>query len=639
MTKHKNASRRPTLVDRMRYMFDKSMSAGPIALIGWLGLLSLVIIVAASLFLAVARIAPEGGEPRSFIEAFWESLMRTLDSGTMGGDEGWGYRLVMLLVTLAGIFIVSAFIGVLSSGLESKIADLRKGRSRVLESGHTIILNWSSSTVDIVRELSLANLHRKGSRIVILAERDKVEMEDEIALKAPHLRGTKVICRSGDPCDLADLALVNPQAAKSIIVLAPEGDDPDARVIKTILALTNAPDRGGKPYQIAAEIREARNTELAKTVGGAEVQIVLADDLIARILVQSTRQSGLSAVFSELLGFEGSEIYTSKIDHLAGMTFGDAVGVFDKGALIGLATDSGAVQINPVMDTVIRPGDRAVVIADDTSAIHANPKKRPPVDLAALTRPSPVTTAPEHILMLGWNRRGPSIASELSRFVAPGSRLTIAADSPGFADEVAAITGAFPNLDIVAHVKDTTRDATLKALDIAAHHHIIVLGYAESMSAQSADTRTLVTLLQLRKLADARGTYINVVSEMADARNRELAEVTRADDFVVSNQLVSLMLAQASENRYLSAIFNELLNETGSEIYIRPVSDYVTLDRPVSFFTLIEAARQRGEVVFGYKQVVKDRGARNMGGVIINPDKHELRTYTATDAIVVLARS
>ena len=71
------------------------------------------------------------------------------------------------------------------------------------------------------------------------------------------------------------------------------------------------------------------------------------------------------------------------------------------------------------------------------------------------------------------------------------------------------------------------------------------------MSAQSADTRTLVTLLQLRQLAEATGHHINVVSEMADERNRALAEVTRADDFVVSNQLVSLMLAQASENAHL----------------------------------------------------------------------------------------
>ena len=79
--------------------------------------------------------------------------MRTLDSGTMGGDAGWGFRLVMLLVTLGGIFVVSALIGVLSTGLEGKLDELRKGRSRVLEKDHTIILNWSPSIFDIISEL------------------------------------------------------------------------------------------------------------------------------------------------------------------------------------------------------------------------------------------------------------------------------------------------------------------------------------------------------------------------------------------------------------------------------------------------------------------------------------------------------
>ena len=623
--------------ERARYMFDKSMSGGTIALIGWLAALSLAIIILASAFIVVFGIAPEGGETHGFIETGWESLMRTLDSGTIGGDNGWPYRLVMLVVTIAGIFIFSALISVLSSGLESRIAELRKGRSRVLEQGHTVILNWSASIVDIISELALANKGEKGACVVILADRDKIEMEDEIAGKDPQLYGMKVICRSGDPCTLNDLAIVNLDTAKSIIVLSPPVDDPDAQVIKTVLAITNAPGRGKDPYEIVAEIREARNAELAQTVGGTEVQVVLADDLISRILVQSTRQSGISAVFSELLGFDGSEIYTARADGVAGMTFGDALGMFDAGVLIGVADDK-QVRLNPGMDVVIKPGEHAVVIADDIASIRLRAKDRGPVDASALSAQSAVKEAPERILMLGWNRRGPSVAYELSRHTLPGSLLHIVADSPPLEAEATRLNGRFPTLAVSHAIMDTTREGTLKALDVGSYDHIIVLGYTDSMSVQSADTRTLVTLLQLRRLADASGKYINVVSEMADARNRALAEVTRADDFVVSNQLVSLMLAQASENRFLSAIFSELLDERGSEIYIRPITDYVTIQRPVNFFTIIEAARRRGEVAIGYKETVADRGARNMGGVVVNPEKYATRMFKATDSVVVIAR-
>jgi hypothetical protein len=167
----------------------------------------------------------------------------------------------------------------------------------------------------------------------------------------------------------------------------------------------------------------------------------------------------------------------------------------------------------------------------------------------------------------------------------------------------------------------------------------MVLGYSDTMEAQSADTRTLITLLHLRKLSERLGTHISVVSEMIDIRNRELAEVTRADDFVVSNKLVSLMLAQASENEYLSSIFDDLLEEDGSEIYMRPVGDYVDLSGPVTFYTIAEAARQRGETVIGYRRKRESEGNddRNMGGVVVNPNKSGSIEYLPEDRVIVLA--
>ncbi|RYG34801.1 MAG: hypothetical protein EON93_07510, partial [Burkholderiales bacterium] len=424
---------KPNFRARMRYEFDKSMAGGPIALIGWLAIVSLVIIMIAGAFLALTQIAPEGSEPLSFIEGTWGSLMRTLDSGTMGGDAGWGFRIVMLLVTLAGIFVVSALIGVLSSGLDSKLDQLRKGRSLVLESDHTIIYNWSPSIFDIISELVVANESRKRPRIVIMSDMDKVEMEDEIAAKVPDLKNTKVICRSGDPTHLYDIGLVNPQTARSVIIVAPEGDDDsDSRVIKTILALVNDPNRRPEPYRIAAEIRSEKNAEIARVVGGSEVQLVLADDLIARIVVQSTRQPGLSAVFTELLDFDGCEIYTIEQPALTGKTFGDALMAYESSALIGVCDEAGVVSLNPPMDTVLTAGMRVILIAEDDDAIELAERQGGSSRPLKASRKA-AAAKPERTLLLGWNRRGPIIADELSRYVAKGSVLTIAADTPELA--------------------------------------------------------------------------------------------------------------------------------------------------------------------------------------------------------------
>jgi voltage-gated potassium channel Kch len=624
---------------RLRYEFDKSMAAGPIALIGWLAVISLIVIVVAGVVIVAFGIAPEGGGPLDFGEAVWESLMRTLDSGTMGGDAGWAFRWVMLAVTLGGIFVVSALIGVLSSGLEGKLDELRKGRSLVLEKDHTIILNWSASIFDIIAELTVANQSRRRPRIVIMADKDKVEMEDEIARKVPTLRNTRIICRSGDPTDLGDLGLTSPQTSRSIIVVSPEADDPDSRVIKTVLALIHDPGRRPAKYQIAAEIRDGKNAELARVVGGDELQLVLADDLIARIVVHSSRQSGLSAVYSELLDFDGSEIYTTEQKAIEGSSFGDAMMAYDSSTLIGVTDPVGKVWLNPPMETVIRPGMKAILIAEDDSTIEvtASPLN---VDHTAIALYRRQEQAPERTLLLGWNRRAPIIAFELSRYVAPGSTLTIAADTPELNDEVATLMISGSNLQVEYGIVDTASRAALEGLDIPSYDHVLVLGYSDHMDPQATDTRTLVTLLHLRKIAEAAGARINVVSEMIDVRNRELAEVTRADDFVVSNKLVSLMLAQASENENIGAIFGDLLDEQGSEILMRKADAYLELGQPMTFYTVTEACRRRGEVAIGYvrkRSDLKDDG-RKMGGVVVNPKKSEALTYEAGDKIIVLAR-
>ena len=198
------------------------MSAGPIALIGWLGLFSLLLVLAAGLIISIVGLTQDESTALGFGEAAWESLMRTLDPGTMGGDTGWGFRFVMLGVTIGGIFIVSTLIGILSTGISGKLDELRKGHSFVIEKNHTLILGWSDKIFPIISELITANENRKNPSIVILAPQDKVEMEDEIKVKIPDSKNTRIICRNGSPIDLYDLKIVNLNEARSILMLSQE---------------------------------------------------------------------------------------------------------------------------------------------------------------------------------------------------------------------------------------------------------------------------------------------------------------------------------------------------------------------------------------------------------------------------------
>ncbi|MGQ9706646.1 MAG: CASTOR/POLLUX-related putative ion channel [bacterium] len=625
-----------SFVDKFRYAFDNIMSKGPVALIGWLGVLSVLLIVIISLIIWSTNIAPD----YNFVQIVWMSLMRTLDAGTMGGDTGpWAFLFGMFAVTLGGIFIISTLIGILTTGIEAKLEMLRKGRSRVIEEGHTVILGWSEQIFSIISELVIANENQRKSCIVIMADRDKVEMEDEIRSKVGSTKRTRVVCRQGSPMDLTDIEIVSVNTAKSIIILAPDSDDPDSNVIKTILAITNNPKRREKPYHIVAEIRDPKNFEVAKMIGNDEVELLLIGNLVSRIIAQTCLQSGLSVVYVELLDFGGDEIYFVKEPTLIGKTFGESLFKYEDSAVIGIYPEGKTPILNPQMDTVIQDEDQLIVIAEDDDKIFLSGITDYKINENAISPPVKYTPSPRRILILGWNWRAPLIINDIDNYVSPGSEVMVVASYEDGENEISKYCSDVRNVKVSYKIDDTTDRRVLNGLAIETYNHVIILCYSNTLDTQEADAMTLITLLHLREIADKTGHKFTIVSEMLDIRNRNLAEVTRADDFIVSDRLVSLMLSHVSENKHLNAVFNDIFDPEGSEIYLKPAENYVKLGVPVNFYTVLDSACQRGEVAFGYRLRAYANDVKKSYGIVINPDKSNLITFSQGDKVIVAAES
>ncbi|HMQ79738.1 MAG TPA: TrkA C-terminal domain-containing protein [Ignavibacteria bacterium] len=622
---------------KLRYKFDNLMAKGPIALIGWLGILSLVLVVVAALILTVTGFTQDDGETMNFVEASWKSLMRTLDPGTMGGDTGWGFRIIMLGVTLGGIFIVSTLIGVLASGISNKLDELRKGHSFVVEKGHTLILGWSEKIFPIISELLIANENQKNPVIVILGHPDKVAMEDEIKSRMPDTKNTRVICRSGSTIDLNDLEIVNPHDSRSIIILTQDGNDPDISVIKTILALTNNPNRRSEPYHIVAEISDNKNKEVAEMIASGEVTLVHTEDLISRVIAQSCRQSGLSVVYTELLDFDGDEIYFEEEPGLVGKTFKDAVMSYEDSTIIGIRKKDGRITINPPMDTKFESGDKVVAISKDDDTIKLSGSTSAEINTAAISSGMPQKAEVEHTLILGWNSKACSIARELDNYLPAGSTLTVVAEGDGINVQVKELSSKIKNQKIDLKEGNICDRTLLDSLRLEQFNHIILLCYSDIMPEQEADSKTLITLLHLRNIEEKTGHDFTIVSEMMDIRNKELAEVTEADDFIISNKLISLMLSQLSENKDLKAVFDDLFDADGSEIYVKPATDYVNAGTPVNFYTLCESAARKGEIAIGYRINEFSHNVDKAYGVSVNPKKSDMVTFTDKDKLIVIA--
>lgn len=622
--------------DRLKYAVDNTFSKGSGALILWLGILSVVIIGLMALVVVVFKISPEGEAPLGFWEAFWRNLMRTLDAGTMGGDAGWGFRIAMLLVTIGGVFVISTLIGILSSAIEAKLDDLRKGRSRLLESNHTVILGWTEQVYTIVPELVAANANQKSSCIAILSEMDKVEVEESLALRVGKTGTTRIVCRSGSPMEVADLSIASINTSRSIIVLSPENsEDPDAEVIKIILAITNHPDRRTEPYHIIAEIRESRNAEVAKIVGKDELELIQTGEIVARIIAQTCRQSGLSVVYTELLDFGGDEIYLKSFPNLTGKTYREILAAFNKNTVMGIQRPGEAAQLNPSMDTILNAGDNLILIAEDDDKILVD--GQPPAQFDLVVEGKNQKSNAEKSLLMGWNWKAPAIIRELDHYVPKGSELTVMASAEGIQDQLDELSNDLENLKYEFIEADITDRRKLEAVKLEKFDHIILLCYSDDLEVQKADARTMITLLHLRDIAEKKSQDFSIVSEMLDIRNRNLAEVSQADDFIVSDKLISLMMAQVSENKALNSVFQDIFDPEGSEIYLKPVGTYVETGKPVSFYTILESALRKNETAIGFRLSADARNSAQSYGVHINPDKTAKVIFTDQDKIIVLA--
>jgi hypothetical protein len=627
---------------RLRYKFDNVMAKGVGAQILLLAVITLVLVVIASLAIVVFGAYPEDeGTKDSFGLLIWKSLMHSLDPGTLGGDPtiNWGGVLIMLIVTIGGIFVLSALIGVLNQGFGEMLDNLRRGKSAVVERNHTVILGWDPKIFTLLSELAEANSNHRNACVVILADRDKVEMDAEIAV-AMEGRRLRVITRRGSVMSMEDLALVRLDTSKAVIVLAPHlhvdgtrvsPNESDTVVLKALLAITKL--HGDHPLHIVAEILDPRAEPVARMVVGDKAALILSGPLISRLLVQTGRQSGLSVVYTELLDFAGAEIYVTAQSQLVGSTFRDAVFRFDKSTAIGVRTAAGEILVPPALDRPFADGDQLVTISEDDDKIFLDGV--PSVDHPSIL---PVQSAevptPERILILGNSPRLPIVLRELDAYLAEGSETVVLGEGdPGL--KIVAATAALRNMRVKVLAGDITDRGVLESVDVTSFEHVLVLSETEGRTQEMADARSTVALLYLRDI-QGPGGKVSITSEILDDQSRLLASVSEADDFIVSNSLVSLVVSQVAENPDLVKVFDELFTAGGHELYLKPASDYVR-SGAVTFGVVSEAALRRGEIAVGYRMAATSRDADRAFGVTVNPSKRAELTLTAEDKIIVLA--
>lgn len=629
-------ARQYTLRQRLRYAFDNGLARGIWVVLLWLAGITVAIILVIAGLIWLLRTGP-GDEPTSFADGLWLAVGRYLDSGTFTADSGTGFRILAVIVTVVGLFIGAALIGLISSSIDARIEELRRGQSPVVETGHTLILGASDKLPVVISEIVEANRSERGRAIVVLSQEDTLDLAEAIGKEVPDRGTTRLVFRRGNPAQVADLERMAPDDAKAIIVLRADEAESSARVVKTVLAINRVLGKGSTT-PIVAEIDDPDTTSALVELLGERLLVVNPTSVVARITAQVSRQPGLGAIYQELLDFDGDEMYFIDVPaRLVGRSYGELLMSSSASTIIGIHVRAGDVVLNPAPTTVVGPGDRLIGISSDDSAfvLDLDPAPwQPPADRTFLAD----EVGQERTLIVGWSEVASLVIAELESHVAPGSSVVILVDDT-FQDvstihrEVAGLV--LVNQSVEVRTGSTISRAVIdEVVSAEPFTHFLILCERSRFGIDEADSRVLLTMLHLRATGDVRDR--NVVGELLDPNDVDLAHEDSSDDFVVSQKLVSLLLSQLSESPHLAKVFDELFTTDGATISLQPFERYAA-PGPTTFGDVVAQARNWGTTALGYRAAsARGRLDTLASGLRVNPHKDEQITFAPGDSIVTL---
>ncbi|MCB2203722.1 hypothetical protein KQI65_03170 [bacterium] len=660
----------PTLRERLRYRSDQFFQSGFTL---QLFISSLIVVAVVLVFFIIVEVfqvtpGPDYGADPTGEGPYWPSVrlwwVITHILETYWLETGTFPQILATLLTLFNFLVFAAIIGLVGSRIQQRLEQLRRGTSRVVEEGHIVILGWSGKVVPIIRELQAGIENRK--QVYVLHTGMQID-DVETRMRRTFGRGrrTRWVIRQGSMTDIKDLEVLSIERARVVVVLQrDEGSEQgDAQVVKSVMAAAHiirdaAPDDRRKP-QLIAEILHPSMARLARAAAGdVPISIVEPLEQLSKIILQTARQHGLVDVYREVFSHTGNEVHIAAAPQLEGRTWEEAVFSYRSAIPLGIYRD-GMVRLLPASaaaDFRLRKEDQIIALSRNEKGMRCADPELP------ATAPTPNGgTVPEaapvrHVLLLGWNAKVLPLLKEYAAYArALGSSFSMKIVSPAIPDDISAdvlqhASGSGHELAVTITREDYLREGVLEALLPSGFDAIIVLGdvWKDSL-VEDPDTRVIMTLLLLRSQGTAplpsgeaqegmaRTGSRKIVGEILNLSNKELAESTgTVRDVIISNDLVSRIIAQVSRDRRLEHVLRDLMDEEGAEIYFKHALRYVRDDAVVTFDQLLRASISKGEIAIGYCEDDPVSGERS---VELNPDRrHRIRIHERLHLVVLADR-
>ena len=648
---------------RLRYSIDNFMSRGSSSI--FLALLGLFLV--GFLIMVFVRGVANAFVPdetlSSWAEIPWRVYVAVMEGSAAetDGDSNWAAKLTSILAVMVGLILFSSMVAFITSVFEAKLDELRRGRSLVLESDHTLILGFGDRILEVIRELIEANESEPDASIVILAENDKEEMDNIIRDNITDFATTRVITRSGVVTNINNLKKVMAENAKSVIIMnsaaswRPENEKnlADALVLKSIMSIIAVCDGEIHPA-IVCEIHSDRDRDLAENISNGVVKALNEVSVLSRMIAQlALSRNGLSIVYSDMVGFDGNEFYFYKPDEGWGerLTFGDSMNRFKNSTPMGIHNSKGEIILNPAKDMPIEDDDELIVFAEDDSTIFYF---QDPVFNPTLKEiPSSIVEPQSHrVALLNWTTKTSIILEKLCSYLPKGSELCtyVSAKVPEMDSCKISLNENYPDIDISMTELDLNDLESLDNINPQDFDSILILSPGGS-TIEEMDAYVISMLIRIRQILISKKDSENnnldskdwpkLITEVMDSENIDIILNSGVEDFMVSNQFVSQIMAQVSEEPMALDVYDDLFQSEGSELYIKPASYYFDFKDSttitIPYGECVQAARLRNEVILGLQIHADQKNKDNMFGIVLIPNKDDEFTLSEKDGLIALA--
>lgn len=551
--------------------------------------LLLIMVFSAVIFVTVLVVAfnlQKEGKPIAAV--FWDNLRSAMSSSFPSSDSGsLLYIVLYTLLGLTGMVFTGMLIGIFSSAMRGKIIALQEDNPEIVEKGHTVILGFRIGEYALLNEL-IKSTEGERRTIVIVEDMKRQDIEQAIRknVEVPkNIRLTSIKADTTSPNALACCAI--PDCSTLVLHINDKG-----RTIKTLLAIEVLLMNSEKRPTIVASVDSNEEIFSKEMLKERNVSMLHSGNVIARIIAHSITQTGVYEALLDMIDFDNFEFYFERRKELVGLPFGKAMMSAKKAIIVGIYRN-GSALINPNKNEIILEDDDLIVFEEEPNdLVIDNPTER----VIPESKPLPILDPIEEVAIFGINQSILTILNELPDNIAQIRLIGINGhDKANFIPEDFNIIP-----ELICDYRNTNKDYILADM-LKNTKHVCVLADHKKKE-EDADTDTMIRIIRLRNLKEHFNLNFTITAEMRCENNRNLITSKESEDFVVATDLSSMMLAQITNDIRRTEVFSELLDENGSETYLKSAKDLGLANKEFTYSELQSALYAYDCILIGLRK-------------------------------------